>query len=238
MRIHRFLLNVQGAEGNGSTSEGSSSGATGSEASRGAAFIAKHNGSASEAVEVLLGEGHRYREEIRELKAKVPPTGSRVLSPDDAQRYDAWTSLGNLDDVKRKLKEFPAIESKVKTYDREKELAEVLKAAKVDASKVGLVSRFAPEDAAFEVKDGKDDKGNEIKVVTVKAGDNEPVAFDQFFDEILPALRPAATEPEPKPGPKGTPRGVPPIVRTRSDDDGDERPLTPKEKLRARGIYG
>jgi len=194
LRLYRILLDPQGGEGTSPTDPPEDKGKAPDLKVVAEKLIEKH-GSESEAVRVLLNENHSYRDQLRDLKAKIPGEGTVVLSGDDAAHWSAYRDLGKPEDLKKQIKDGLAEREELGVFRREKSLAVIAKAAGVENVSAFLKVAATPEQHVVkeEKKDGKD-----IASVFVKDGDNE-VAFETFYADFLPSLRPA------KPDPKGTP---------------------------------
>jgi hypothetical protein len=156
----------------------------------------------------LAGENHKYRERIRELEAKVPPDGHRVLAPDDAKAFDAYRELGPAAELRTKIEAGQqatgelAVLRKADTVRAAAELhgfrgnvlaplVEKLDLRIVDGWK-GPDGKAAPAKAAMVVTKGDDGKEAETPL---------PEFVDANLRDFLPALKAEA-----RPGPMLPPR--------------------------------
>lgn len=161
----------------------------------------KKYGSAEAAIVQLHNENYKFRDTIRELKAKTPE-GSVVLTADDASAWSAYRALGKPDEVKKAIKDGSAAIAENQGFKREKEVAEFGRKAGVPTEKLSALTKLAGN-AVFG-EETKKVNGKDVVTITVKEGDAEPVPFDTYFAEFLPAIKPDGTQEPNKP--KGTPR--------------------------------
>lgn len=125
-------------------------------------------------------DNKRYRDEIKDLKAKVPGGDSVVLAGDELKEYQGFKALGSLDDVSKKLKAGEEATAKIASFERDAHLRSIAEAAGVNYD----VLKIAPgaSDLTFEVKG----EGDEKKVtVTHKNGEDKEVVtdFKAYADE-------------------------------------------------------
>lgn len=176
------------------------------------------------AITKKLGEMERdnqtQREEIRDLKGKVPKDGSTVLTGEDAKRWDAFQKLGRTAEEiaadAKKLERWEALNLKpeeVATVQRERDELKTKDAARTrrDAIAAAVEAMGWPKDTAatlgdlksldgatFEVKTekGKNAKGEDadLPVAYVTIAGQQPVKLSEFATktESLKGLRTSA----------------------------------------------
>lgn len=158
-------------------------------------LVAKH-GDSTAALKVLLGENHQYRDQIRDLKAKLPKEGSVVLSDDDAKLFARYKTLGDVKTLETALSERDQYREESDGFKREKLHADV---AAVAGFKPAVFSRLATTDGLdLAVREAKDKAGKPVKVaVVVSTGDDGKTTdtplveyAETHWGEFLPALRP------------------------------------------------
>lgn len=142
----------------------------------------------------LERENYRYREqkrdlaaEVQALKGKQVPDGAVVLTGDDAQAWQAFSTLGKPDEVKTRLEERDSLAAEVAGVKRDQTLREVAEAAGYKFA----VLRQLGGDREYELRDVTAD-GQTRKVPFVKDGDTaKPLAeFAQgAWADFLPALQ-------------------------------------------------
>lgn len=192
--------------------------------------LAQKHGDASAAIVHLLHEAKGYRDELRDLKGKVPGAGAVVLTADEAAAWAAYRNLGKPEDVKKAVRERDEFAQEVATSRREKEMVPI---AEITGYKVPLLMALADRDkVAFVVKEEK--RGGEAeKVVHVKGEGDETTPFHEYA-EAKWGLKPDGG------GKAAGPRGTPTFesnrrpARSAGDRDRDE---TDKQALRASGRY-
>lgn len=207
--LFHVLRDTEGGEGGGS---GEGGGATAKKPTTiTTEDLTKKHGGAEAALMFAVGklnEFHRdtfqQREEIRDLKSKLPPPGSRVLTPEQSASYDSYLALGSPEAVAKKVKERDEFESTVGQYSREKELRQAAKDA--GGWDYDALARIV-KDEQFVMVDAKDAKGNTVpgedgnpkRVLHVKSSDDKTVPAEEHFKVFLPVLAPAKKEPETTP---------------------------------------
>ncbi len=160
------------------------------------ALVAKH-GDSTAALMVLLGENYKARDTIRELKARIPADGSRVLPADDAKAWDEYANLGKPSEIRKAISEGATAKTEAEGYRREKHHAAVASDAKFHAS---VHDTLAVKDGlTLLIKDEKDQAGKPIRVAHVQGeGDKTtPLAdyAETHWKDFLPALKTEPTKP-------------------------------------------
>jgi hypothetical protein len=163
------------------------------------ALLGKHNNDASAAINQLLSENFKLREDKRELKKHLdeagktkPAEGSVVLSKAEAEKWKLYQEFGKPEEIKAAIGERDTLKTEVATANREQSLRDV---AEVEGWNFGVIKRLAG-DLAFEIIEGKDDKGNAKKYANVilKNGDRtetKPAVeyAEKEWKEFLPSLK-------------------------------------------------
>lgn len=170
--------------------------------------LVERHGDPTAALRVVLDENYRYRDQIRDLKGKVPGEADVVLKGDDAKRWQSYRELGEPGDLKRSLKDAETNAAEVTRFRRAERHAEV---ASVAGFNPKVFRRLAEQDGLeFEIKPEK--KGSEeIPVVHVKGKDDkgEPTLVpltryaETHWVDFLPSLQ-GGEKREPA-RPQGTP---------------------------------
>ena len=172
-------------------------------------LIARH-GDSTAALRVLLGENHTYRDQIRELKGRLPPEGSRILQGEDARHWDTYRQLGNPGDLRKSLEAGKQYEAEVAGFRR----AAILRdAAELSGFRPSVLS-LAARDLEIEIADEKGKDGKAVRVAYVKGeGDTREdlqAYAEAHWGELLPSLRAAQERPVGTPRAGGMPPGSPP----------------------------
>jgi hypothetical protein len=178
--------------------------------------VAKH-GDAERALGYFLRDNRKYRKDMAELRAKLPPEGAVVLSGDDAKAWDEYRALGKAGDLKAALGERDRFRDEADGLRR----AEVYKqAAEAHGYKAPVLSRLASQEKLqIEIKEekvgartaqvayvkGVDDKGKET---ATKLPDYAARAWPEFLDSLPISTRAAPTTPR-----RGEGAGPPPPIR-------------------------
>lgn len=182
-------------------------------------LLDKKNGDMAGVAAQLMSENYNTREknrtlkaEIETLKGKLPAEDAVVLSKTDVEKFDAWKALGKFTEVKAKLEEADVyaqlgkvdeikaglaerdtLKTEVAATKRDQLLRDV---AEVEGWNYLVLKRLAGNDLPFEIKEGKDDKGQPKRSasVIIKSGDKtetRPAAeyADAEWNEFLPSLK-------------------------------------------------
>jgi hypothetical protein len=155
----------------------------------------KH-GDGNAALRVLVSENYAYRDQLRELKAKLPADGQRVLTADEAKAYETYRSFGKPEDVRRIKDEHGSLTSENYGYKRDTELRTVAEKTGVKFTVLKTLAGTLDFTATVKVKDKT---GKETEVPAIKDGESDPVPFDEYatthWSDFLPALRASAESP-------------------------------------------
>jgi hypothetical protein len=172
-------------------------------------LLEKNGSDALRVAELLHRENYTEREQNRALKeqlaaaqGKVPAEGAIVLTPEQAQAWQAYSGLGDIASIQAAIAERDTTKGELATIKRDLELRDVASIANYKPA----VLRQLAGDAQFVIKeaDGK-------RSVSVKDGDKETPIADYAktkWADFLPALqveqaRPAIGTPQTRSG--GTP---------------------------------
>jgi hypothetical protein len=208
------------------------------------ALLGKHNNDASAAINQLLSENFKLRDDKRKLKEQLdeagkskPAEGSIVLSKTDAEKWKLYQEFGKPEEIKAAIGERDTLKTEVATAKREQSLREV---AEVEGWNFGVIKRLAG-DLSFEIVEGKDDKGNAKKYANVilKNGDRTETKTaaeyaDKEWKEFLPSLK-VTDEPAGRPN-NGTQYVKQPGAKSQPMTKDDALQET-RKKLAASGAY-
>lgn len=157
-------------------------------------LLAKNGNDPNAALRVLLSENYGYRDQLRDLRGKLPAEGHVVLDPDKAKLFAAYQQYGTPDEIKQGLYERDEHANTIAAHARAKQIGDVAKLHGMDPDVLTTLAG----DLEFEIQDAKDKTGKEIKVATVKDGDKS-VPLDEFakakWEKFLPSLKPTQTRP-------------------------------------------
>lgn len=121
-------------------------------------------GSGEAAVVQLLTENKEYRDQIRDLRAKVPGEGAVVLSKADAAEWESFKKLGKAEEVAKLVKEHPVLVEFKTSRERTDTVREAARLAGYEPDV--LVDIVAARNLSVEVKTEKvkqkNEKGEEI----------------------------------------------------------------------------
>lgn len=162
----------------------------------------KKHGGAEAALMYTLGtnadlsrDNWKQREEIRDLRSKLPASGARVLTAEEATAFDAYRALGAPDAVKKKVTERDEFETKVKEVARSEQLSDIAeKAGKWDAKRLKQLVR----NEEFVEVDAKDKDGGLIlgdnkkpkRVIHVKGEGEATTPIEVYYKDFLSVLAP------------------------------------------------
>ncbi len=163
------------------------------------ALLSKYNNDAPAAINQLLTENFKLREDKRELKKQIeeaekgkPAEGSVVLSKADGEKWKEYQALGKPDEVKAAIGERDTLKGEVATAKRDQSLREV---AEVEGWNYAVLKRLAGE-LNLEIAEGTDDKGAAKKFanVVLKNGERTETKLaseyaDKEWKEFLPSLK-------------------------------------------------
>lgn len=193
LRLFPILLSPDGAEGGDPPPKTDDKGPDLVKAIEG--LLAKNGNDPNAALRVLLSENYQYRDQLRDVKGKLPAADSLVLSADDAKLFSAYKAHGTPDEIKQGLYERDEHASTIAAHARAKQIGDV---AKLHGYDPDVLTTLAG-DLEFEIQDGKDKAGKPIKVAAVKDGDKS-VPLDEFakakWEKFLPSLKAAQAKPQ------------------------------------------
>jgi hypothetical protein len=165
------------------------------------------HGDPNAALRVVLDENYRYRDQLRDLKAKVPGEADVVLTGDDAKRWASYRELGDPGDLKKTLKAAADDRADVERFRRAEVYDEAATLARFNAK---AFRRLAEADglAVTIEADKKGERVPHVKGVDDK-GQEALTPLTQYAEthwaEFLPSLQGGERQ-EPQ-RPNGTPRG-------------------------------
>lgn len=137
----------------------------------------------------LRAKNTSLRTELTDLKAKATPEGARVLTPDEAQVYDAYTALGlKPEDVKRAIDEGATAKGDLSTLRRNETLRGAAEAHGYKAAALAKLPSLKDQDITLK-EDSITENGKPVKRVRAFVGDKALPDYIQEHDaEFLPAL--------------------------------------------------
>lgn len=187
-------------------------------------LLAQKNNDATALASQLFDENFQLRVKNRELKDAGPKEGAKVLSPDEAKRWDAYEALGKEPkDLRKAIDALPELEKTNKELagmETLRELADIgLDGSKLKLSvlKDQMLTKYP--DAAITFKTEKNKDGVEVKTAYIKpTADGPESSFHEFaaqnLSDYLPALKVTAEatpvipgnthDPKPQGGPLST----------------------------------
>lgn len=160
----------------------------------------------------LEGDNKTQRDEIRSLKeaAKPVPEGGRIVTKEEAERFDAYIALGAPDEVKQKIVAGEEATGRLGTLERK----EVIRsAAQAMGWKPEVLENLPHSDGwSYEVREetvrdaaGKETKAKVVFVVPAAGKEAKPLAKhveeDGVLSAFLPALKAEAQSTTPSSGP-------------------------------------
>jgi hypothetical protein len=224
LRLFTILLDPTPVEG------GSGSGDKGPDLVKAVEGLLAKHGDPNAALRVLLSENYGYRDQIRELKVKLPGDGHVVLDPEKAKAFSAYQAFGTPDVVKTAIEERDQFKGRITAHEREREIGAVAKVAGYDPDVLTTLAG----DLSFTIEDGKDKAGKPIKVVSVKDGDKSVPLSDYAaakWEKFLPSLQPSQGRPNPDGSPPSGGHTPPRPSITQTDEQ------TERAAQRATGRY-
>jgi hypothetical protein len=147
-------------------------------------LLEKNGNDALKLAESLLADNADWRKKNRDLKAKIPAEGSRVLSADDAKKYDELQQIfSNLDleQVKQRVEKYPDLEKSNKELSQMETLREL---AEVGGYKIPALKKIMQDfpDAEISFKE-ESDQNNKVRKVPYIRTDGKESSFDAFVDQ-------------------------------------------------------
>lgn len=153
-------------------------------------LLEKHGNSESAVAQMLYQDNYKLREQLRDLKDKVPAQGTVAVAEADAQLLESYRKLGEPNALTTALTERDQLHSELHGLRRD---AAIQEAARVSGYRFGVLKHLAAPDLAFEVKEVEQD-GEKIQSVFVAPKDGQPQSLQQYASEhwadFLPALIP------------------------------------------------
>jgi len=127
------------------------------------------------------------RGELDTLKGQLPPEGSVVLKGAEKDRWEAFNALGKPEDLKAALTDRDTLTAEKAQRERQDSIKA---AAEVAGYKARVLERLAPEGAAFDVREAKDNEGKPTRTAFIRVGEKETPLTDWAATDpdFLPAL--------------------------------------------------
>lgn len=151
-------------------------------------LLGNNNNDAMAVVRLLYGDNYKLRDDLRNLRGKVPAEGAVVLSGDDAEAWAAYQKLGKPAAISQAVSEREQFQGELTTLRRAQTLRDV---AEVEGVKYTVLAGLDKPGIAYEVKEAD---GKRTATVTVD-GKTQPFAdyAATVWADYLPALKPATT---------------------------------------------
>ncbi len=155
------------------------------------AAVAKH-GDQTAALKAFAADLYAAKDDLKAMRAKLPPDGSVMLAGDDVKHYEAYKGLGTPAEIRKAKEERDTLAAENSTFKRDTELRGVAEKAGV---KFAVLKALAGPGLTFEPKTVKV-QGKDVEIMHVKDGEAAPVPIDDYakkhWSEFLPALKPGA----------------------------------------------
>lgn len=180
-------------DADGGSAGGSSDERSEDKAERASRLVDKHGGDALRLALMIVEretENARYREQLRELKGKVPGDDAVILTGADAARWQQYTALGQPDELEAIKGERDTLATQVREASRAAAITQAAAAEGLHADKLAkLLPRLLSADAQIETRETEQD-GQKIRQSYVKQGDTETrlIELDGVAD-VIDALR-------------------------------------------------
>lgn len=148
-------------------------------------LIERNSGGVDGVAQLLFRENHDYREQLRTLKAQLPPEGAVVLTGDQVQAWQAYTALGDHATLGTQVQELTQARQQLAALQQQITLNE---ASQLLGWKAAALQRLARADGvAIEIEERD---GSRIPVVRESERKTIPLAewAQQHWAEFLPAL--------------------------------------------------
>lgn len=130
----------------------------------------------------LMSENYNLRDKARELSAKLPKEGEKVLSPDEIKSFEKYRSLGDIQSLESSLREKATLAEELGRHNRR---ATAVKAAKLSGLDPDLLAEIALDKGIeFSFKQSSKD-GKAVETALVKDADDKEVPIDQFVSQRL-----------------------------------------------------
>ena len=184
----------------------------------------------------LENDNKAQRDQIRELKEKVPKDGEVAVPKEKAEALAAYEELGKPEDLKAKVEKVPQLEGEIAKRDREGARAEAAKALGIEGS--GLAPFAGSDTLTYEVREEEveaNGKKEKRPVAYVKDAEGKEYRLAEYgkatwgrgFEALITA------EP-PKTGTRYTPQTGREDPRPKSDDPVQAKIDRMKEQAAAR----
>lgn len=147
-------------------------------------------------------EQHRAtRAELEALRERVPAEGSVVLSAEEARTYQAYRELGDLAEVRRRMRDSESLAQENATLRREQVLR---RAAEVHGYVPTVLSRLPGFDHQVEVR-VETDGDQQVERAYVAIDETTQVPLETYVREHYAEFLPALLVQREPPAPTGTP---------------------------------
>jgi hypothetical protein len=158
-----------------------------------AKLIRRYRGRAEDALASVIDENAEYREERRQLRAKLPKEGEVVLSAADAAAFNAYKALGTPEVVKQKVDEHGTLSARIASDDRAKIADEAAPLAGFNPAALRDIVRDKGLELSFaeETVDGKAVRVPMVKLASDAAA--KPVKLAEYAKTSLATYLPALT---------------------------------------------
>jgi len=157
--------------------------------------LERSQGNAVALAEQLWRDNYAQREEIRQLRTRIPAEGALILTGDAATLHQQYAALGRRpDEVAAALAELDTLRTQARDRARNDLVSEAAEAA---GFKAPVLARLAPPDLEIVVKP-EQKNGKPVKVAYVTAGGKETPLADYAaaaWPDFLPALKAEAPRP-------------------------------------------
>lgn len=188
-----YLLNAQGAEGNGASTPPPATPAVPDPSEGFRALLARSGNDAIRMAEKLYDDNFKLRQKNTTLKQSVPGDGAVVLKGDDAKKWEKYRALGEPAEVKASLDSGRDAATKLEAVGRAEGYRKVAEAA---GYKPSVFARLAEQDGlSVELVEDAKSKGKDGKpvLVAVVKGEGETTTplneyVDQHWSDLKPAL--------------------------------------------------
>lgn len=156
-------------------------------------LLERKGGDASAVAMMLFDENKHYRDQISELRGKVPAEGALVLTGDDVTAYQAYKALGTHEEVKQAIEQRGQLQGQLDNLARESAIRDAAAAAGYKFSVLqdrDKVARIDGKLLSYAVREVEKD-GAKAKIAYVKDGDLEkPLAeyAQEQWAEFMPSL--------------------------------------------------
>jgi hypothetical protein len=188
----RILLDPQGGEGNGGNNQGNGQVVKADLSTVANGLLQKQGGDPIRVINKLLKENYGYRDELRDIKGKLPGEGAVVLSGDDAKLWDSYKTLGpDPKAIKSALDAGTEATTRLGEIERDSAYS---KAAKASSYNEPLFKRLAAQDklsvAVEEVVEQGTGKKVDRAFVLDEKGAKTPLSdyAKAKWGDLLPAL--------------------------------------------------